>query len=396
MAKDKAKKAASDPEAKASGRKRKKAEDPAAKDETEAEAEPAGDPVADADPAEEAVEAKRRKGSDAKEAAEQAAEQAEDDPSDVPKPASGEGAPLSEKKKKGKAKPKSETHARVANDAPIVKVPSSKERLSELKSSLEDGMKELEEGRALVAAGEAELAELEAKMFEARNKISQQEAHNNRASRRLKQTAKSLQEQAVNTDMLKATLVTLVVRKAAKSKEPLLADVAATCVAILADWKAVVARDPGTADEPNREKEKEAEKKAETESRPGLASAADTTPTVPDPQDTEMKEAKGSDVLTETPTERDTSGHNPTLSVQTKEIVPGKTAPHDPTRAKVVGWLSGRVSLPAARALELEIFQAAATCGDEYKRCFKAAADLVARGNVPEGFVRKVVASWEP
>jgi hypothetical protein len=109
-----------------------------------------------------------------------------------------------------------------------------------------------------------------------------------------------------------------------------------------------------------------------------------------------MKEAKGSDVLTETPTERDTSGHNPSLSVQTKEIVPGKTAPHDPTRAKVVGWLSGRVSLPAARALELEIFQAAATCGDEYKRCFKAAADLVARGNVPEGFVRKVVASWEP
>ena len=392
MAKDKAKKAASDPEAKASGRKRKKAEDPAAKDETEAEAEPAGDPVADADPAEEAVEAKRRKGSDAKEAAEQAAEQAEDDPSDVPKPASGEGAPPSEKKKKGKAKPKSETHARVANDAPIVKVPSSKERLSELKSSLEDGMKELEEGRALVAAGEAELAELEAKMFEARNKISQQEAHNNRASRRLKQTAKSLQEQAVNTDMLKATLVTLVVRKAAKSKEPLLADVAATCGAILADWKAVVARDPGTADAPG-EKEKEKEKEAETESRPGLASDADTSPTVP-AKDTEMKEAKGSDVLTETPTERDTSGNNPSLSVQT--IVPGKTAPHDPTRARVVGWLSGRVSLPAARALELEIFQAAATCGDEYKRCFKAAADLVARGNVPEGFVRKVVASWEP
>ena len=392
MAKDKAKKAASDPEAKASGRKRKKAEDPAAKDETEAEAEPAGDPVADADPAEEAVEAKRRKGSDAKEVAEQAAEQAEDDPSDVPKPASGEGAPPSEKKKKGKAKPKSETHARVANDAPIVKVPSSKERLSELKSALEDGMKELEEGRALVAAGEAELAELEAKMFEARNKISQQEAHNNRASRRLKQTAKSLQEQAVNTDMLKATLVTLVVRKAAKSKEPLLADVAATCGAILADWKAVVARDPGTADAPG-EKEKEAQKKAETESRPGLASNADTTPTVP-AKDTEMKEAKDTDVLTETPTERDTSGNNPSLSVQT--IVPGKTAPHDPTRARVVGWLSGRVSLPAARALELEIFQAAATCGDEYKRCFKAAADLVARGNVPEGFVRKVVASWEP
>ena len=74
---------------------------------------------------------------------------------------------------------------------------------------------------------------------------------------------------------------------------------------------------------------------------------------------------------------------------------PGKTAPHDPTRARVVGWLCARVSPAAARALELEIFQAAATCGDEYKRCFKAAADLVTRGNVPEGFVRKS-AGWEP
>lgn len=390
MAKDKAKKAASDPEAKASGRKRKKTEDPAAKDETEAEAEPAGDPVADADPAEEAVEAKRRKGSDAKEAAEQAAEQAEDDPSDVPIPASVEGAPPSEKKKKGKAKPKSETHVRPANDAPIVKVPSSKERLSELKAALEDGMKELEEGRALVAAGEAELAELEAKMFEARNKISQQEAHNNRASRRLKQTAKSLQEQAVNTDMLKATLVTLVVRKAAKSKEPLLAEVAATCGAILADWKAVVARDPGAADVAPGEKEA-AERAAETASeRLATDTSADVPPT--EAKDTEMKEAKDTDVLP--PNETGDNSNPPSSSVPA--IVPGKTAPHDPTRARVVGWLSGRVSLPAARALELEIFQAAATCGDEYKRCFKAAADLVARGNVPEGFVRKVVASWEP
>ena len=75
---------------------------------------------------------------------------------------------------------------------------------------------------------------------------------------------------------------------------------------------------------------------------------------------------------------------------------PGTPAPQDPPRARVVGWLSSRVSLAAARALEVEMFQAAATCGDEYKRCFKAAAELVAKGNVPEGFVRKVIAGWEP
>ena len=65
------------------------------------------------------------------------------------------------------------------------------------------------------------------------------------------------------------------------------------------------------------------------------------------------------------------------------------------TRARTVDSFDSRNDA-AARALELEIFQAAATCGDEYKRCFKAAADLVTRGNVPEGFVRKVVAGWEP
>ena len=248
MAKDKGKKASSDPETKASGRKRKKAEDPPAKAETKEEAEPAGDPVADADPAEEAVEAKRRKGSDAKETA----EQTEDDPSDVAEPASDAAATASDAKKKGKARPKQERDARAAVDAsaPVAKVPSSKERLGELKTALEEGMKELEEGRALVAAGEAELEALEAKMAATRRRVAEREGHDNRVSRRLKQTAKSLQEQAVNTDMLKATLVTLVVRKAAKSKEPMLREVAATCGAILANWKAVVAQDPGAGDAP--------------------------------------------------------------------------------------------------------------------------------------------------
>ena len=392
MAKDKAKKAASDPEAKASGRKRKKAEDPPAKDETEEEAEPAGDPVADADPADEPVEAKRRKGSDAKEAA----EPARDDPSDVAEPAPGEAAtPEREKKKKGRtpAKPKSgERGAKApadAPDAPIVKVPSSKERLGELKTALEEGMKELEEGRALVAAGEAELAALEAKMFEARNRISQQEARDNRASRRLKQTAKALREQAVNTDMLKATLVTLVVRKAAKSKEPMLQEVAATCGAILADWKAVVAQDPGAADALLKTG---AAPPAETRP-PETAAAAARDPETRDPE-LVAKELVTKELVTKEETETEKEKEKERVSVPA--IVPGKTAPHDPTRARVVGWLCARVSPAAARALELEIFQAAATCGDEYKRCFKAAADLVARGNVPEGFVRKVVAGWEP
>ena len=377
MAKDKGKKASSDPETKASGRKRKKAEDPPAKAETKEEAEPAGDPVADADPAEEAVEAKRRKGSDAKETA----EQTEDDPSDVAEPASDAAATASDAKKKGKARPKQERDARAAVDAsaPVAKVPSSKERLGELKTALEEGMKELEEGRALVAAGEAELEALEAKMAATRRRVAEREGHDNRVSRRLKQTAKSLQEQAVNTDMLKATLVTLVVRKAAKSKEPMLREVAATCGAILANWKAVVAQDPGAGDAPG-----DAAKAPEA----AAAAAAAETAAAPSARATDDDEANAK-ISTE-----DAKEEVPESSVPA--VVPGKTAPHDPTRARVVGWLSARVSLAAARALEVEMFQAAATCGDEYKRCFKAAAELVAKGNVPEGFVRKVIAGWEP
>ena len=376
MAKDKGKTAASDPEAKASGRKRKKAEDPRAKDEIMEEAEPAGDPVADADPAEEAVEAKRHKGSDAGEAA----KQTEEDPSDVVKPASDAAATNPEKKKKGKAKPKQERDTKAAEDpsAPIVKVPSSKERLGELKTALEEGMKELEEGRALVAADEAELEALEAKMLQTRNRISQREGHDNRVTRRLKQTAKSLQEQAVNTDMLKATLVTLVVRKAAKSKEPMLREVAATCGAIIANWKAVVAQDPGAADAPG-----DAARAPEAPEAPEAAAAAAHVP--------DDDEAKAKQEVSELAVKPEVV---PESSVPA--IVPGKTAPRDPTRARVVGWLSARLSLAAARALEAEMFQAAATCGDEYKRCFKAAAELVSKGNVPDGFVRRVVAGWEP
>ena len=248
-------------------------------------------------------------------------------------------------------------------------------------------MKELEEGRALVAAGEAELAALEAKMFEARNRISQQEARDNRASRRLKQTAKALREQAVNTDMLKATLVTLVVRKAAKSKEPMLQEVAATCGAILADWKAVVAQDPGAADAPAG-----AAPPAETRPPESAAAAARAI----------RRRAIRSSSRKSSSRKRRRRRRQKRKRRRRKSARPSRRSSPERrrrttrARARVVGWLCARVSPAAARALELEIFQAAATCGDEYKRCFKAAADLVTRGNVPEGFVRKVVAGWEP
>ena len=112
-------------------------------------------------------------------------------------------------------------------------------------------------------------------------------------------------------------------------------------------------------------------------------------------------EAKQEEVKSDASTPMDTGDHTVKSedADEKKEdiplIVPGKTAPHDPTRAKVVGWLAQRIGLPQARLLESEIFASAGEAGDMYKRCFKLASDLVSRGNVPEGYVRKIVSSWE-
>ena len=389
MARDKGKTTGSDPDAKAGGRKRKKAEDTGADAKDEPAAEPAPDTTASPDPG----EAKRaKKGDDATETEEDGndTEPEETEGEDVKKESGpGDDKPVEkgtpEKGKKGKAKPKSAGAKKDAKDvkeptidAPIVKVPSSIEKLGQLKTQLEDGMKEIEDGRAAVEAGATELAELEVRAMEIRQKMSQQEGHNNRASRRLKQVTKSLQEQAVSTEMLQQTLVTLVVRKCAKSKDPSFAEVAQTCVAILADWKQVVAQNLQT----------------ENATAPVEAQA------VVDPEKA-ADEAKQEEVKSDASTPMDTGDHTVKSedADEKKEdiplIVPGKTAPHDPTRAKVVGWLAQRIGLPQARLLESEIFASAGEAGDMYKRCFKLASDLVSRGNVPEGYVRKIVSSWE-
>jgi hypothetical protein len=59
----------------------------------------------------------------------------------------------------------------------------------------------------------------------------------------------------------------------------------------------------------------------------------------------------------------------------------------DPTRLKVVGWLTEKVGASAALALEATIFDAAAEPADGYKRCFKVASKLLEQGNVPDGWL---------
>ena len=205
---------------------------------------------------------------------------------------------------------------------------------------------------------------------------------------------KSLQEQSVTTEMLQTTLVTLSVRKAAKSKEPGLADVAATCLAILADWKTVVAQNL-----PSAGKLAEPVVAAAQDVKMEDAKVDDTTTMVigddaVKSEDADMKKPDADTKKLETdPTKPEELAElTPIPSVA---VVPGKTAPRDPNRSLVVGWLAQRIGHPNARLLETEIFNASASTGDEYKRCFRLASDLVRRGNVPDGYVRKIVGSWD-
>jgi|TARA_B110000977_G_scaffold196037_1_gene275622 hypothetical protein len=212
---------------------------------------------------------------------------------------------------------------------------------------------------------------------------------------------KSLQEQSVTTEMLQTTLVTLSVRKAAKSKEPGLADVAATCLAILADWKTVVAQNlpsAGKLAEPVVAAAQDA-KMEDAAVQMEDAKVDDTTAMVigDDAVKSEDADMKKPDADTKKPEADPTKPEElaELTPIPSVAVVPGKTAPRDPNRSLVVGWLAQRIGHPNARLLETEIFNASASTGDEYKRCFRLASDLVRRGNVPDGYVRKIVGSWD-
>lgn len=182
-----------------------------------------------------------------------------------------------------------------AQEPPVVKVPSSEARLNELKHALEDGMRDLEDGAAATAAAVEELRHLEARMTEVKDKIAAQESNANRTTRRLKQTARKLQEQAVNTDMLTATMVTKTVKRATKSRDPAMAEVAATCASILSEWKAMVMtsemplqtsadkRVPPADKEEKKEVKKEVKKEEKTEFEAPDTAAAEPAAPAPEP-----------------------------------------------------------------------------------------------------------------
>ena len=308
--------------------------------------------------------------------------------------------------------------ANISRDPLVVKVPSSVEILNELKLALEEGMREIDVGRAVVADAEEELRVLEVQAEEIKKRISAQESNTNRITRRLKQTAKKLQEQAVNTNMLTTTMVTKAVKRASKSKEPALAEVAATCTSILAEWIAMVKDEPeghvlGAANVAKEEKKSQpvtANKDALT-SKSGPVSVADepaiSAPdagSVPEPSSkVEGKKASGLSVITDILGKKvvaqslraaGVAGNGFQGTGLNLAATPYAGPISDRTRLKVIGWFTERIGASAAQSIEAMIFNVSAEASDGYKRCFKVASNLMAQESVPEGHLRKILLGW--
>jgi len=141
-----------------------------------------------------------------------------------------------DKKDKQPAEKKPAKSKKVEIEKPVIKVPSSTPRLLELKTELEDGLQAYEDTQEQQERARLELEKAKEAVAAAQMKVEQANSHANRVVRRLKQTARHIQEQSVNPVMLQETLITKTVKKGSKVKDLSLADFAKTCGTVMVEW----------------------------------------------------------------------------------------------------------------------------------------------------------------
>ena len=337
------------PKKRGAGRRKKVVED---EDEEDNDAEPA---VAEETPAPEVVDA----------------EEYRPDAEGEAKP-SGKKRKLSKKadgeEKKAKKPAAAKAAARKAQEVekPVIKVPSSTPRLLELKTELENGLQAYEDTQAQQEKARIEYEKAKAAMTAAQTLVEQANSHANRCVRRLKQTARHIQEQSVNPVMLQETLITKTIKKGSKVKDPLLVDFAKTCGTVMEEWIELVrtsaatlvpvqpleevktlVKETASAEEIKTEDGDEEEKPAvEAQVKPNLPPVLAET------------FAKSSVVVSK-PTPA--SGRVP------------KDPSHDPVRLRVVLYLEQEhgLSRNAALTLEAALFDQTAEPGLAYKSALK-------------------------
>ena len=299
------------------------------------------------------------------------AEEYRPDAEEEPKP-SGKKRKLSKKadgeEKKAKKPAAAKAAARKAQEVekPVIKVPSSTPRLLELKTELENGLQAYEDTQAQQEKARIEYEKAKAAMTAAQTLVEQANSHANRCVRRLKQTARHIQEQSVNPVMLQETLITKTIKKGSKVKDPLLVDFAKTCGTVMEEWielvrtsaatlvpvqpveevKTVV-KETASAEEIKAEDGEEEEKPAEE---------AQVKPNLPP-------------VLAETFAKSNVVVPKPTPA---SGRVP-KDPSHDPVRLRVVLYLEQKhgLSRNAALTLEAALFDQTAEPGLAYKSAIK-------------------------
>jgi len=336
------------PKKRGAGRRKKVVED---EDEEENDAEPA---VEEETPAPEVEDA----------------EEYRPDAEEEPKP-SGKKRKLSKKAdgEEKKAKPAAaKAAARKAQEVekPVIKVPSSTTRLLELKTELENGLQAYEDTQAQQEKARIEYEKAKAAMTAAQTLVEQANSHANRCVRRLKQTARHIQEQSVNPVMLQETLITKTIKKGSKVKDPLLVDFAKTCGTVMEEWIELVRTSAATLVpmQPVEEVKtvvKEAASAEEIKTEDGdeeekSAAEVQVKPNLPP-------------VLAETFAKSSVVVPKPTAA---SGRVP-KDPSHDPVRLRVVLYLEQEhgLSRNAALTLEAALFDQTAEPGLAYKSALK-------------------------
>jgi len=339
-------KAAKGKKVKGSGRRKKLIED----QDDEMEAEPEENPAADD------------------------AEEYEPEDDDEEKPKGVKKRKLSKKADQGdKAKRSAKAaSAKKEVEKPIVKVASSTPRLLELKSELEDGLQEYDDAQEQQEKARVEYEKARLAMEAAQRKSEQVLSHTNRVIRRLKQTARHIQEQSVNPVMLQETLITRTIKKGSKLKDPSLVDFTKTCAAVMTEWIDLVRNSP-TSLIPVKPVE-EVKKVVKTE-KPAPEEDVKMEEEEKQPVEEETNKPKLPPVMAEIYAKAGAT-MPAAKPVPTSSGVPKEPA-HDATRLRVARYLEQEhgLSRNAAVTLEAAIFDQAADPGIAYKAALKRIVD---------------------
>jgi len=339
-------KAAKGKKVKGSGRRKKLIED----QDDEMEAEPEENPAADD------------------------AEEYEPEDDDEEKPKGGKKRKLSKKADQGdKAKRSAKAaSAKKEVEKPIVKVASSTPRLLELKSELEDGLQEYDDAQEQQEKARVEYEKARLAMEAAQRKSEQVLSHTNRVIRRLKQTARHIQEQSVNPVMLQETLITRTIKKGSKLKDPSLVDFTKTCAAVMTEWIDLVRNSPTSL---ITVKPVEEVKKVVKTEKPAPEEDAKMEEEEKQPVEEETNKPKLPPVMAEIYAKAGAT-MPAAKPVPTSSGVPKEPA-HDATRLRVARYLEQEhgLSRNAAVTLEAAIFDQAADPGIAYKAALKRIVD---------------------